>query len=275
MALPPYTTPLERIWFYAFRTICGLVFVFLIAPIIVIIPLSFNTEPYFTYPMPGLSLRWYEEIFNSATWRLGFKNSVIVGVISMVLATSLGTLAALGLNRAQFPLKRLVMATLISPIAVPSVITAVGMFYFFALLGMAQSLPGIILAHTVLGVPFVVIPVSATLKGMDQNLVRAAIGLGASPLRVFFKVTLPVILPGVITGALFAFVTSWDEVVVVLILAGVEQHTLPRRMWAGVRELISPAILAVATLLTIFAVILMSVLEVLRRRNARLRGVEP
>ena len=208
MAMPPYATPLERIWFCTFRAICALIFVFLIAPIIVIIPLSFNAEPYFTYPMPGFSLRWYEEIINSATWRLGFRNSIIVGVFSMVLATFLGTLAALGLNRAQFALKGLVMAILISPVAVPSIITAVAIFYFFALMGLTQSLPGIILAHTVLGVPFVVIPVTATLTGLDQNLIRAATGLGASPLRVFFKVTLPLILPGVITGAIFAFGTT-------------------------------------------------------------------
>lgn len=274
MALPPHASAFERVWHYAFRGICAVIFLFLIAPIIAIIPLSFNAEPYFTYPMPGFSLRWYEEVLSGEAWQRGFKNSIIVAVFSMLIATVLGTLAALGLARARFPLKGLVLAILISPMAVPIVIIAVGMFYFFALLGMTSSLPGLVLAHSVLGVPFVVITVTATLTGFDRDLVRAGIGLGASQLAVFREITLPLILPGVVSGAIFAFVTSWDEIVVVLLLAGVEQHTLPRRMWAGVREIINPSILAVATLLILFSVALMAVLEVLRRRAAQLRGVE-
>ena len=278
MALPPYASPAERAWYYSFRVICALIFLFLIAPIIVIIPLSFNSEPYFTYPMAGYSLRWYEAIFGddpqSILWQRAIKNSVIVGVSATLLATALGTLAALGLSRANFPLKGAVMVVLISPIVVPIVITAVGMYYFYAQIGLASTIPGIILAHTALGVPFVVITVTATLVGFNQNLVRAGSSLGAGPARVFFKVTLPLILPGVVSGALFAFVTSWDEIVVVLFLASAEQHTIPRRMWSGIRELINPTITAAATMLIFLSILLMVTMEILRRRSERLRGIK-
>ena len=273
MPLPPHATSAQRVSYYGLRIFCALVFLFLVAPIIVIIPLSFNSEMFFSFPMPGFSLRWYAEFFNGLQWQLALKNSVIVAFSATLLATVLGTLASLGLVRARIPFKGLILAVLISPIVVPIVIAAVGTFYFYAKVGLASTLPGLILAHTALGVPFVVITVSATLAGFDQNLIRAGESLGADPVRVFFKVTLPLILPGVISGALFAFVTSWDEVVVALFLAGPEQHTLPRRMWSGIRELISPTILAVATLLVAVSIVMMTAIELLRRRSERLRGI--
>ena len=147
------------------------------------------------------------------------------------------------------------------------------MFYFFAQTGLVGTLAGIILAHTVLGVPFVVITVTATLVGFDQNMVRAGAILGAGPIRVFFMVTLPLILPGVLSGALFAFATSWDELIIVLFLATTEEHTIPRRMWSGIRELISPTIASAATILIILSILLMVVMELLRRRGERLRGI--
>jgi putative spermidine/putrescine transport system permease protein len=273
MPLPAYATSGQRVSYYGLRIFCALVFFFLIAPIVVIVPLSFNSEMFFSFPMPGFSLRWYSEFFNGLQWQLSLKNSLIVGISATLLATFLGTLASLGLARARIPFKGLILAVLISPIVVPIVVTAVGAFYFYAKIGLASTLPGLILAHTALGVPFVVITVSATLAGFDQNLIRAGESLGADPVRVFFKITLPLILPGVISGALFAFVTSWDEVVVALFLAGPEQHTLPRRMWSGIRELISPTILAVATLLVAVSIVLMTAIELLRRRSERLHGV--
>jgi putative spermidine/putrescine transport system permease protein len=279
MAAAAYATPLEKTWYYTFRILCGMIFFFLMAPIIVIIPLGFNSIPFFTYPMEGFSLRWYEEIFGdspiSILWQRSIVNSVIIAVSATILASSLGTLAALGLTRADFPFKSLVTAILISPIIVPIVVTAIGMFYFYAKIGLASTLTGIILAHTALGVPFVVITVSATLAGFDHNMLRAGAILGAGPLTVFRKVTLPIITPGLASGALFAFATSWDEVVVVLFLASTEQHTVPRRMWSGIRELLSPTIIAAATLLIIVSICLMLSMEALRRRGERLRGVTP
>lgn len=278
MALAPYATRGERLWHYGLRIACGVIFFFLVAPVLVIIPLSFNQDPFFTYPMSGLSLRWYEEIFGdgplSILWQRSMVNSVIVAVCSTLLATTLGTLAALGLNRADFPLKNALLAVLISPMVVPIIVTAIGMFYFYAQIGLVGSLTGIILAHTAIGAPFVVITVSATLAGFDHNLVRAGSSLGARPLRVFRKVTLPLILPGVASGGLFAFATSWDEIVIVLFMAGAEQHTIPRRMWSGIREHLSPTIIAAATLLIILSIVLMLTMEWLRRRSERLRGLE-
>jgi len=272
-ALPPYVGPIGRAWHYGFYLICGLILLFLITPILVIMPLSFNAEPYFTYPMPGLSLRWYEDFWQSDMWSLAIRNSIIIAVSATILATTLGTLAALGLSKPGLPYKGVILGLLISPIIVPLVITAVGMYFFYSNLGLTNSLPGIILAHTALGTPFVVITVTATLVGFDHSLTRAAQNLGASPVRTFFKVQMPLILPGVISGGLFAFVTSFDEVVVVLFLAGVEERTIPRQMWSGIREQISPTILAVATLLIVLSILLLTTIELLRRRNERLRGI--
>ena len=279
MAVPAYATPGQKTWYYTLRVCCALIFFFLIAPIIVIIPLSFNSIPFFTYPMEGLSLRWYEEIFGdspqSLLWQRAAVNSVVIAISSTIIATTLGTMAAIGLTRADFKFKALVMAVLISPIIVPIVVTAIGIFYFFARIGLASTMTGIIISHVALGVPFVVITVSATLQGFDYNMVRAGQILGANPFRVFRKVTLPIITPGVVSGGLFAFAASWDELVVVLFLASAEQHTIPRRMWSGIRELLSPTIIAAATLLIILSIVLMFTMESLRRRGERLRGISP
>ncbi len=249
-----------------------LVFVFLMAPILAIVPLSFSSSTYLTYPLPGLSMRWYEDLFTSDKWMLSLKNSFIIGIASTVLSMVLGTLAALGLSQWKSRWKPLVMAVVLSPMVVPVVITAVGVYFFFAPLGLTGNYAGLILAHTALATPFVVITVSATLQGFDTNLSRAAASLGAPPLLAFFKVVLPLILPGVASGALFAFATSFDEVVTVLFLAGPEQRTLPREMFAGIRENISPTITAAAVILTIFSVALLSCLEWLRRRGEKLKA---
>jgi len=282
MAIPAYATPADRAWYYGFRFICGLIFLFLIAPILVIVPLSFNAEPYFTFTKGMLSLnpdafslRWYEDIVKNPQWAHSIGNSFFIGFFATILATTLGTIAALGLSRSYLPFRTLLMGILISPMIVPLVITAAGMFFFYSAINLAQTYPGLILAHTALGTPFVVITVTATLVGFDHTLTRAAHSLGADSVRTFFKVQMPLILPGVISGALFAFITSFDEVVVVLFLSGFEQRTIPRQMWAGIREQISPTILAVATLLITFSICLMTVLELLRRRNERLRGLSP
>jgi len=275
MAVPVYATPIEKAWYYIFRAICAFVLLFLISPILVIVPLSFNAEAYFTYPMPGLSLRWYVDFFTSVRWQTALQNSIIIAFSVTVISTFLGTLAALGLSRARFPARAAVMALLISPLVVPVVITAVGMYFFYALIGLTNSYIGIILAHTALATPFVVITVTATLTGFDNTLIRAGASLGADPVRVFLIVILPLILPGIISGALFAFITSWDEVVVLLFIASPEQRTLPKQMFSGIREQISPTITAVATLLILFSIIMLTTVEMLRRRSERLRGLRP
>lgn len=264
----------EHFWRAVLYGMSGLVLFFLMVPILAIIPLSFNSGAFLTYPLDGLSLRWYHEFIASVQWTRALKNSFIIGLSSAVLATVLGTMAALGLTRADFRGKGLVMAILLSPMIVPVVITAVGFYFFFAPLGLTASYTGLIMAHTALGTPFVVITVSATLQSFDISLARAAASLGANPVVTFFRVILPLIAPGVFSGALFAFATSFDEVVVVLMVAGPEQRTLPREMFSGLRENISPTITAVATIMILISVVMLASLELLRRRNERLRGIK-
>ncbi|MWJ27218.1 ABC transporter permease subunit [Halomonas sp. ZH2S] len=272
MALPPYASPVEKLWFWIFRGSCGLVLLFLIAPVFVIIPLSFSSGSFLTYPLPGFSLRWYEEIFSDGPWMESLKNSLIVAPLATLLAMTFGTLAAVGLNRADFPGKGLILALLISPMVVPLVIVAVGMYFFFAQVGLLNSYTGLVLAHTVLGVPFVVITVNATLQGFDFNQMRAGASLGASPVRVFFTVVLPQIVPGMVSGGLFAFATSFDEVVVALFIASPTERTLPIQMFSGIRENISPAIAAMATILILLSTLLLITMEFLRRRSERLKA---
>ena len=223
----------------------------------------------------GYSLVWYEEFFTSLNWQGAIRNSVIIAFFSTIIATFLGTLASLGLSRPQMPYRTLLMSLLISPMIVPLIISAAGMFFFYSRIGLQATHLGVILAHAVLGTPFVVITVTATLTGFDNNLIRASQSLGASPTTTFFKIIVPLITPGVISGALFAFVTSFDEVVVVLFVGSYKQRTIPWQMFSGIREQISPTILAAATLLIIVTIALLTTLELLRRRTERLRGVTP
>ena len=272
MSLQPFATPVEKVWFWAFRIFCAGVLLFLILPVLVIVPLSFNVSSFLTYPLEGFSLRWYQEIFSpNGPWLAALKNSLIVAPFATLLAISLGTLAAVGLNKADFPGKGLILALLISPMVVPLVIVAVGMYFFFAEVGLLNSFFGLVLAHAVLGTPFVVISVNATLQGFDHNQVRAGASLGANPLQVFFKVVLPQILPGVASGGLFAFATSFDEVVVALFIASPSERTLPMQMFSGIRENISPAIAAMATIMIILSALLLLIMELLRRRNENIK----
>ncbi|MFA5538667.1 MAG: ABC transporter permease [Gemmobacter sp.] len=273
MRLPAYASIRQRIAYWCFIVFCALVFLFLVAPLAAIIPLSFNSSTFLTYPLSGVSLRWYEIFFSSTAWQLSIRNTFIVGTAAALLATTLGTLAALGMSRPNFPWRGVVMALVVSPMVVPFVITALGMFFFFSRVGLTNSLAGLIVAHTALGVPFVVITVSATLQGFDRNLPRAAASLGGRPFYVFRRVTLPVIAPGVTVGALFAFVTSFDEVVVAVFLVGPRQRTLPRQMFSGIRENIDPTIAAAATFMMVISVFLLIAVELLRRRSERLRGL--
>ena len=269
----------RRLGRYAYVGFCACAFVFLVAPILVIVPLSFNAQPYFTFTEGMLrldadawSLRWYRSIVEDEQWGRALANSMIIGVAATVLATTLGTLAALGLANPAMPGRRAAMGILISPMITPVIIVAVGVFFFYSNLGLAQTHLGLILAHAALGAPFVVITVTATLAGFDHTLLRAGASLGAGPLTRFRRIQLPLIAPGVFSGGLFAFAASFDEVVVVLLMGGLDQRTIPRQMWAGIREQISPTILAVATLLIVFAVLVLITVEWLRRRSGETAG---
>ncbi|MGX5221314.1 ABC transporter permease [Pseudomonas segetis] len=278
---PAYFGFWYRLGSWLLKSTSWLVLFFLIMPILVIIPLSFNTEPFFsftkgmlTFQPEAYSLRWYSAIFSDPKWILAIQNSFFIGICATIIATALGTCAAVGLARDDMPARRLITALLLSPMIVPLIITAAGMFFFYSDLGLAGNYLGVILAHAALGTPFVIITVTATLAGFDYSLVRAGLNLGARPVRVFWDIIMPLIRPGVISGALFAFITSFDEVVVILFMAGPQQRTIPRQMFSGLREQINPSILAIATLLIILSIIMLVTIELLRRRSARLRGVE-
>ena len=280
--LVPYLTPGQVLWHYAFRVICGAIFVFLITPILVVMPLSFNAEDFFTFTPEmlrfdpeGYSLKHYRNFFTNSDWQQALKNSVLIAPVATLLSVSFGTLAAIGLSQPHVPFRRAIMAILISPMIVPLIISAAGMYFFYSRLGLQGTYFGVVLAHAALGIPFVIITVTATLVGFDQSLTRAAANMGADPVTTFFRVQMPLILPGVISGALFAFITSFDEVVVVLFVGSAGQKTLPWQMFIGLREQISPTILAVATILVVISIALLTTVELLRRRSERLRGMSP
>ncbi|NPD20712.1 ABC transporter permease [Rhodophyticola sp. DY48A3-103] len=282
MSLPIYASTGQKIWYYSFRVICGLIFFFLIAPIITIIPLSFNAEDFFTFTPEmlrldpeGYSLQHYRDFFTNPDWQQPLWNSVKIAPAATLLSVSLGTLAAIGLSQSHVPFKGAIMAILISPMIVPLIISAAGMYFFYSRIGLQGTYLGVVLAHAALGIPFVIITVTATLVGFDKSLTRASANLGADPVTTFFRVQMPLILPGVISGGLFAFITSFDEVVVVLFVGSAGQKTLPWQMFIGLREQISPTILAVATILVIISICLLTTVELLRRRSERLRGMSP
>jgi putative spermidine/putrescine transport system permease protein len=262
-----FGTPMGRISRGAFYAYCAFVFIFLVVPILTVIPLSFSSDTFLTYPIPGFSLRWYEDFFTSPRWLPALMNSLLIAAATTLIATPLGTLAALGLVRVKFRLRPLFVSLLISPIIVPGIITAIGMYFVYAPLGLTNSYIGLILAHTVLAAPFVVIVVLAALEGFDPNVMRAGASLGAPPITVFFRIVLPSILPAVVAGAVFAFATSFDEIITAIFLAGPTQRTLPLQMFDGLRERISPTITAAATLLIIVSVLLLTTVELLRRRG--------
>ncbi len=291
MAIHPYSTVPQRAWHYSYLIFCAIVFFFLVAPLVAVIPLSFTSGAFliFTPEMlafdpEGYSLRWYRLLIGDCSdavvttvcsdkWVRGAKNSFFIAICATVLATTLGTLAAQAISKPYMPFGKVIMAMMISPLIVPLIITAPAISLWYSELNLTQTYTGLVFAHTVLGIPFVVITVTSTLVGFDQSLMRAAAGLGGGPVYNFFKVQMPLILPGMISGGLFAFITSFDEVVVVLFIGGLEQHTLPKQMWSGIRQEISPTILSAATILVLLSIVLLTTVELLRRRSDRIRGV--
>jgi putative spermidine/putrescine transport system permease protein len=238
---------------------------FLLAPVAAILPLSFSSGAFLSYPLPGLSLRWYRDFASSDFWLPALWNSLRLGATVAVLASLLGTLAAFGLWRARFPGRTAVMAVLMAPMVVPAIVVAVPLLLAFGPLGLTNSFLGLVLAHTVLGAPFVVTTVLAALAQFDPVQLRAAAACGAHPARAFLRVCLPQIAPGVAAGAVFAFAISLDEVVVVLFLAGPAQRTLPRQMFSGLNDSISLTVMAAAMVMVLLSCLLLLAVTLLRR----------
>lgn len=239
---------------------------FLLAPIFAALPISFSSGSFMSYPLPGLSLRWYSRVLEPEPWLAALYNSLAIGVVSAVIATVLGTLAAFALRRGLPQGQSLLLGVMLAPMIIPSVIYGVGAYYFFANFNLNSTFIGLVITHTVLAVPFVILPVYATLFSFDFNLIRAGHSLGATPFQVFRKIVFPCIAPGVYTGMIFAFVTSFDEIVVTLFVAGPHQKTLPRQMIDGVRDSIDPSIMAASLLLILFSILMMTITLILAKK---------
>ena len=263
----------ERVRDVGLRAFAVAILAFLVSPLFVVVPLSFNSEPFFTFPLAGISTQWYETLFRSDAWQGAARVSFVVALTVTALATTLGTLAAIGITITDFRLKPVVVGFFLSPLMVPHLIIGVGMYFVYAWMGLVYTIWGLILAHTALATPFVVLTVTATLANFNVNLIRAGAIHGAHPIVVFFRVVLPVILPGVVGGAVLAFVASFDELIVALLITGPEYKTIPRQMWSGAREEVSPVTTAAATVLIALSFMIMGFAEILRRRAIRARRV--
>jgi putative spermidine/putrescine transport system permease protein len=239
------------------------------------VPLSFSSASYMSFPPPGLSLRWYANFFGRSDWLDAAWLSVWIGCAVMALATLLGVPAAIAIVRARFRGKALLIGFIVSPVIAPVIIVAIGIYFFYARLGLVGNPVGLVIAHTCLAVPFVVINVAAALQGFDERLERAAMNLGATPWHTFWQVTFPIIRPGIFAGALFAFISSFDELVVALFVSGSTAVTLPRKMWDSIRFEIDPTIASVSTILIVLTAALFLTAELLRRRSERLRSALP
>lgn len=258
-----------------------LVLAYLIVPVLIVIPMAFNSSRYLTFPPPGFSLQYFNEIFFGSVERIGGKatrewsnalwNTLSIGATTSVVSTVLGTLAAIGLVRARISGKAAIGAFMISPLIIPQIITAIALYFLYIRLDLIGTFAGMVIAHTVLATPFVFIVTAAALQGFDWNLMRAAESLGAPPLIGGVTVLVPVLMPAIVTGALFAFITSFDEVVVALFLSGAGYRTLPVVMFEGIRFEIDPAIAAVGTLMIMLAMAVLVAAEILRRRAEKLR----
>jgi putative spermidine/putrescine transport system permease protein len=251
------------------------VVLFLLLPIVAIVPLAFTSSTFLNYPIPDYSLRWFDQLATDPTWRRSISNSLIIGLSATLLSLVLGTLAALGLRGHALPFAGAFRTLFLLPMVVPAVVLGIGMQILFVRLGLGSSYLGVILAHTVLCVPFVVVSVSASLLGINPSVERAAMSLGAPPWTVFRRVTLPLALPGVISGAVFALATSLDEVVITLFVAGPNQRTLARQMFASIRENISPVVAAAALLLILGTLLLAGAAALLRWRREQSQRSEP
>jgi putative spermidine/putrescine transport system permease protein len=240
---------------------------FLLLPVLAVVPASFNSSSFIRLPPAQLSLRWYHAFFADPEWLRSLATSIEVALIAMLLAVVLGTLAALGLERASPRLRLLVLGLVLSPLIVPVIMSAIALYYVTRFVGLHGTVIGLALGHVLLCLPFVVINVGVALRGVDVNCRRAAEGLGASHWRIFRTVTLPLILPGLAGGAAFAFITSFDEVVIAIFLAGDTAKTLPVKMWEVVRVEFTPVIAVGSTLLIALTILMFLVMQLRQRAH--------
>jgi putative spermidine/putrescine transport system permease protein len=251
----------------AFTILIVAIALFLLAPTLVVIPISFTTSSIVEFPPVGFTFQWYDNVIHDPIWRTAAITSLKTAILTVILSVTIGTAAALSLHRATFAGKAVLRAILLSPLVTPVIVLAIGIFMVFARWGLAGTLPGLVIAHTVLAFPFVIVAVTATLHGVNPNLELAALGLGARPWRTFRRITLPLIMPGVVAGAIFAFITSWDEVVVAIFMTTTSLRTIPVLVWGQMRTEISPAVAAVGTILIVISATGLGAISLLRRKE--------
>lgn len=237
--------------------ITALILLFLILPVLIIMPMSFSSSRYIEFPPPGFSTRWYEAFLNSNTWMTALKNSIVIGVMTTILALVLGILIAEGLNKSNFKGKSIITELFMMPMLVPGIIVGISLFKFESELKISGTITGLIIAHTVLAVPFVVRTILASLAGLNPNYELAAQNLGANKMETFLKITFPIIKPAVFSGAMFAFATSFDEIVVSQFICGIRVKTLPKVIWDGLNQQLDPTITSIATIMITAITILM------------------
>lgn len=237
---------------------CLLVAIWLVAPTLVIVPMSFNENKSLAFPPTGFSWQWYENFVSSPDWSSSFLNSLQVAALVAILSTLLGTLAAFGIDRLRGGAAGVIRAILIAPLIVPGIVLAIGIYAVYLDTQLVGTVPGFVLAHTVLALPFVVIAVSANLEVFDKRLETAAASLGAGRLATFRTVTLPLILPGVLSGLLFAFVSSFDEIIVALFIASPYLKTLPVQIYTSMTRDADPTVAAVGTILFIVTTLIIA-----------------
>jgi len=254
-----------------FYTLCGSILLFLLAPLFIILPISFSSSPYLEFPPRGFSLQWYRNFFETDEWVTSMLNSFKIGIMTSFLSVLLGVPAALVLGRLKFKGKQFISSFILLPMITPVIIIAIALFFYLSKMKLIGSIYSIVLAHTVLAVPIVVVMVSATLQRFDESLERAAMILGANRLRTFFRVTFPLIRTGILTGALFAFITSFDEVVIAIFLSTYISLTFPKHMFSSILESIDPTIAAASTLLICLSLLVLVSVEILRRGEEKLR----
>ncbi|WP_373487833.1 ABC transporter permease [Blastomonas sp.] len=257
-------THLQRLWLYV---VCFLVLFFLIAPTLLVIPMSFSDSRYLQFPPETWSLRWYRAYFESPEWIRATSVSFQVAVLTMILATVTGTLASYGLHATKARLSRYLTVLLTLPMVIPIILLAVGLFLTFAPVGLNSTILGLVLAHTILAIPLVMITVTAGLQNFDINQEMVARSMGASRPWAFLTVTLPQIRNSVLSGALLAFIISLDEVVIALLIAGGDKATLTRRMFLALRDEIDPTIAAISTLLVALSVLMLTLSQLLQSRK--------
>ncbi|WP_042347455.1 ABC transporter permease [Bacillus massiliigorillae] len=254
------------------RIVVFIIVVAMLAPILTIIPISFTSVSFFQFPPPDYSLKWYQAFMENSNWITTFVRSLEIALFTAILSTILGTMAACAVTRINFKAKPIFMALMIAPMIIPVIIVGISIYFFFSQNHLTDTIPGLVLAHSVLAIPMVFITVTSSLRGVDRNLELAAMGLGSTPIEAFFKITVPLIKPAILSGMLISFITSLDEPVISIFITGPSTKTLPVFMWENLRTQIDPTIAVASTVIIILTICAFLLQEIVSLRASKLKN---